>query len=239
MNSNNLKTARQEEILSKLNQNFGIKPDRILFINKRDPNDPWIPSDELESIARQVDGFKHVAVNHDKFIPERQQVVYTAMVVDKNDTSFTRTGIATIDENDEIDADTLASGRALGAALRAAGFHPYRSGSVVDFAQLRDSIEQKRTDEKLTAIEEEARSRSNDLKQIHALATKKGLIIGSNRIGYHLWLAEKYGVKTAINFDQSKRAQLINSLRNYREDNLGFEDEFGADEVQSDERFAA
>lgn len=237
--NNNLMTAEQEQILSTLKQNFGIKPERILFINPRDKNDPWIPADELESIARQVGGFKHVAVTHDKFIPERQQVAFTAIVVDKNDTTYTRSGIATVGEHADIDEDTLAYGRALGAALRAAGFHPYRSGSVVDFEQMRTQIEDKHQQEKLNVIETEASLRTNDLKQIHALAAEKGLIVGANRIGYNLWLTQKFGVRTTIQFDHLKRQQVINALRNYKDENLVFEDEFDAIDVSGEGRFAA
>ena len=74
--SNNLRTAKQEEILNKLSETFGINPDRILFINPRDQNDPWIPSDELESIARQTEGCKQISVGYDKYISETKQVIF-------------------------------------------------------------------------------------------------------------------------------------------------------------------
>jgi hypothetical protein len=218
---NNLKSQQQQEIAFELNKIFGIKPERILFLNPRDSNEPWIPADELESIARQVGGFTDITVVHDKFVTETNQVVYTATVINKTGVSFTRSGVATVGErpNDEdIDADTLASGRALGAALRAAGFHPYRSGSVVDFAEMREQIETRKFNAENQQIEDAARQRTNDLKAIHAEAEKKGLIVGKDDTLYRMWLFENFRVKTAAILDAETRARVINKLKNYRDE---------------------
>ncbi|HQU82978.1 MAG TPA: hypothetical protein PKY59_07640 [Pyrinomonadaceae bacterium] len=220
--SNNLKTQKQQEILTHLSTNFGIDEARVLFINPRDENDPWIPADELESIARQLSGFKQSSVLHDKFIPETNQIAYIATVVDKNDVTFTRSGVATIGEKPngiEIEADVLAAGRALSAALRAAGFHPYRSGSVVNFSEMKEEIEAKRIMESIPQVEHEAVQRTKDLRQIHVLAAEKGLIVIRAGVKddseYRRKLQDKFGVGTAVMLDQAHRAQVINWLKNY------------------------
>ena len=84
---------------------------------------------------------------------------------------FTHPGVATTGERPagiDIEPETLAAGRALGASLRAAGFHPYKSGSVVDFSEMRREIEIRR---KAADIEKEARIK--DINQIHAIADEK------------------------------------------------------------------
>ena len=208
------------KFLAQLNQNFGLNPERILFINPRDRNDPWIAPDELESIARQIGGFNHISVMHDKYIVETRQVVYTATVQDKHNISFTRPGVAAVGENDEIDHDTLAHGRALGAALRAAGFHPYKSGSVVDFGQMKQQIEAR-------AVAPDDGLRVKDLRQIHALAAEKGLIVGGNDTAYRMWLHEWFQVKTCIGLNPEERARVINKLKNYVNDYAAIQQEFG------------
>ncbi len=228
--SNNFKTTKQQEILDELNKRFGIEPDRIQFLNQRDENDPWIPPDELMSIARQHGGFKMVSVIHDKFVPETAQQIYTATLVDAQDRTFTRTGVATLGETPngfDIDTDTLASGRALSAALRDAGFHPYKSGSIVSLDVARQSIEDRRRNRELQKIEDEAAVRVKDLRQLHKIAEEKGLIVGQNKIAYHLWLTEKFGVRSTAMMDEANRARVINALRNYTDDFADLTDEFG------------
>lgn len=218
----NLPTTKQQEILTHLSTNFGIDEDRVLFINPRDENDPWIPADELESIARQLSGIKNSSVIHDKFIPETKQVVFMATVTDKNDVIYTRSGVATIGEKPsgfEIEAEVLASGRALSAALRAAGFHPYRSGSVVNFSEMKEEIEAKRIMDSIPQVEHVAIQRTKDLRQIHALAAEKGLIVVRDGVKddseYRRKLKEKFGVSTAAVLDENQRAAVINWLKNY------------------------
>lgn len=221
--ANEIKSAKQQEILNELNQNFGLNPERILFINPRDQNEPWIAPDELESIARQIGGFKHISVMHDKYIIETHQVVYTATVEDKNSVSFTRPGVAMVGENSDIDHDTLAHGRALGAALRAAGFHPYKSGSVVDFGQMKQQIETKR--------EGETDLRGSDLKQIHALAIEKKLIVNGNYTAYRMWLMANFSVNTTVHMDEHDRARVINKLRVYENNYADLPQEIGAESM--------
>lgn len=224
MSNNTIKTAKQQAIASSLNQKFGINEDRILFLNPRDPDDPWIPSDELESIARQTEGCQQISVMHDKFIPETNQIIYTATVVNKNGASFTHPGVATIWEKPngvDIEPDVLAAGRALGAALRAAGFHPYRSGSVVDIEQVREQIKTK-------AAEADEDLRLQDLKQIHALAAEKGLIERGNYTAYRMWLYEHFEVKTAVGLNATDRARVINALKTYINEFVTMQQETGS-----------
>lgn len=216
---NHLRTAKQQEILTHLSTNFGIDEDRVLFINPRDENDPWIPADELESIARQLSGIKNSSVIHDKFIPDTKQVVFMATVTDKNDVIYTRSGVATIGEKPsglDIEAETLAAGRALSAALRAAGFHPYRSGSVVDFREMKAEIDAKKSSDS----NEDEEQRRRDLGAIHKLAAEKNLIVVrdgnvKDLTEYRKKLHEKFGVNTAAVLDAATRASVINWLQNY------------------------
>ena len=215
-----LRTRKQQEILTNLSTNFGIDESRVLFINPRDENDPWIPADELESIARQIGGIKSTSVLHDKVIPELNQIAYLATVVDKSEVTYNRSGVATIGEKPneiDIDADTLAAGRALGAALRAAGFHPYRSGSVVDFQEMREEIKAKQIVDEHAAITDEAKVRIKVLQAIHAKAAEKNLIVGKDYSKYRVWLFEKFGVYTAAMLDVPTRASVINALDQYNE----------------------
>jgi hypothetical protein len=230
--SNEIKTAKQQEILDELNKRFGIDPERILFINARDQNDPWIPPDELMSIARQHGGFKLVSVTHDKFVGETAQQIYTATVVDALDRTFVRSGVATLGEKpngQDIDTETLASGRALGAALRDAGFHPYKSGSIVNLDAARQHLEERNRNRDLQRIEDEAALRTKDLKQIHALAGEKGLIVGNNYTAYRLFLSYKFGTLTVVGLDAATRAQVINALNNYTSGFADAQDEFGGE----------
>lgn len=215
--------------MNELNQNFGINPERILFLNPRDPNDPWIPADELESIARQTDRIEQISVMHDKYIPETGQVIYTATVVNKNGVTFTHPGVAKVGETPngyDIEADVLAGGRALSAALKAAGIHPYRSGSVVDIGLVRQQVEAKND---ARAVQEE--SRANGLRQLHAVAEKKKLKVGTNDIAYRMWLQAEFGVKTAVGFDSEKLALAIDRLNRYENPFDGLPQEVGADSM--------
>ena len=216
---NNTKTEKQQEIVSKLVSQFGIDGERILFLNARNPLEPWIPPTILEQIALQMEGYRSSSVNHDKFIPQTSQVVYTATVTDANDRIFTRSGVATAGEAneilDELDIDYLASGRALSAALRAAGFDPVKANPMVNFAD--ESASEKLPVEQY-AVESEAAQRTKDLKQIHALAAEKGLIVGGKDSNYRIWLNQNFGVITSAILSAADRARVINKLRFYEED---------------------
>ncbi len=216
-----IKTQKQQEIVSNLVNQFGIDGERILFLNSRDENDPWIPPSVLEQIARQMEGYRSSSVQHDKFIPQTSQTVYLATVTDSLDRVFTRSGVATVGEAnevlDEIDTDYLAMGRALSAALNAAGFNPVKAIKMVDF---REEAAYEKLPKKQFAVEDEAIRRTKDLGVIHALAEKKELIKtleGGVRdmTEYRRQLHAKFGTNTAAMFDASQRAAVINWLNNY------------------------
>lgn len=213
MNQEN-RTQTQKEVVSRLVTTFGIDGSRILFLNPNDPNDPWIPASQLEIIARQMEGYQNSIVRHDKFIAQTAQVIYLATVIDKGGLEFTRSGAATLGEvppgMEDYDADKLAAGRALSAALTAAGFHPCK----VDFR--RETVSQNQQNHKQFQINDEADLRLKDLRQIHALAEEKGLWIGRDDSRYREKLFENFGVKTSAILNRTERAAVINWLQNYR-----------------------
>lgn len=209
---------KREEIYFALS-NFGINRDEVLFLNEKDPTEPWLSSDQLMSIARQAGGFKTTSIQFDKYVEERGQVIYTALVVDDFDRTCSRSGVATEGENTLIDADTLAQARALKAALTGAGFNPFKAGSLV-------TIENKYAGQQLPQNQivshesiDEATLRVKDLKQINAIATAKRLKVykggGRDDSAYRTWLSENFGVNSAADADRSLRAQIINALELY------------------------
>lgn len=215
-----MRTEKQQEIISNLVDQFGIDGERILFLNSRNPNEPWIPPTILEQIALQMEGYRSSSVEHDKFIRETSQVVYVATVTDAKERVFTRSGVATVGEvneslSSEIDVEYLASGRALSAALRAAGFDPIKAQKTVNFD---DEAAYENLPKTQYQVESEAMQRTKDLRQIHALAEEKGLIVGKKDTNYRIWLTQNFGVKTSAILSESERAQVINKLRFYADD---------------------
>lgn len=216
---------RQKASLTTLRRKFGLSDaelNRCLFFY-HDQDEPWIPPDILEAIARQNGGFRQVTAIHDKYVAERQQVLYIATVVDELNRTFTRSGAAIIGEksNDvEIDVDILAAGRALNAALTAAGFNPFKAGSVVDLAAQEYSGQPLNDrEQELQRITDESTLRTKDLKQIHAIADRKGLILGGDMAKYRKWLRENFGVISAGVLDASTRTAVVNKLNEYRPEN--------------------
>lgn len=121
----------------------------------------------------------------------------------------------------DIPPEILAEGRALSSALSAAGFHPFKSASVVNLADARVAIQNRQQTQEFTGIEDKAELRKKDLRQIHALAEEKGLIVGRDDTEYRIWLTKKFGVKTAALLEDVDRTRVINALRNYKDE---FED---------------
>lgn len=214
-----IKSTKQQEIAASLATEYGIDPERILFLNPRNQNEPWIPPTLLETIARAFDDYRSSSVAHDKFIPETAEVIYIATVTDSKNRIFSRSGVATIGEGnavgDEIDANILAQGRALSAALNAAGFNPVKSAPMVDF-NVETAYENQPKQQ--FAVEDEAMLRTKDLKHIHALATDKGLIVGKDDTDYRVWLTQHFGVKTSAILSPTDRQRVINKLRTYADD---------------------
>jgi hypothetical protein len=215
-----LRTA-QKQNLEILGKNFGLSDaelNRCLFFEAKN-DEPWIPPDILEAIARKTGGFQTISSTYDQFIELLNQIVYGGLVVDAQGRSFPRSGVATIGERPggiEIDAHTLAEGRALSASLTAAGFNPFRAGSVVDLADHRTPTHSgpplNETEKQLHGLEDEGTLRRKDLAQIHALATEKKLIVGKDLTRYREWLLKFFFTKTAATLTAGSRASVIEAL---------------------------
>jgi hypothetical protein len=220
-------TEAQRKNLAVLKSTFGISDadlERVLFFSDR-PDDPWIPPDLLESIARQHGGYQEISLRFDQYIDALGLILYQAVVVDEQGRRYARSGAASLGEKPagrEIDPQTLAGGRALGAALRAAGFDPFRAGSVVSLERHRQpsySPPLSPQELELQRKEDEAQLRSKDLRQIHALAEQKGLIVGKDMSRYRAFLLDKFGTVTAGILNHTERQAVIAAINNY-----GFED---------------
>lgn len=210
-------TKTQTEIVSRLVETFGIDGNRILFLNPKNPNDPWIPVSQLEIIARQIEGYRDSEVEFDQFIEQTQQFIYKATVIDSQNRRFTRPGVATLGEKpiegEEFDPHYLAAGRALSAALKSAGFHPcevdFRRESKAEFSGPNPA--------------DVAKERQKQLGVIHEKAKEKGLIItffdGTLDVTrYKEKLLEKFGKTSAAELDESGRLAAINWLEHYTPD---------------------
>jgi hypothetical protein len=203
------RSKRQQEIAEQLAAQFYIDAARVLFLNEEKPEEPWLPAEALITIARQSGGFQAIDESYRDYIPGLNQVVHSATVVDRDGRSYTRSGVATVDEREEVSTHALAAGRAVSAALTAAGFNPLRPGAVVSAGSSQEGDTSGQADA--------ANSRNIDLKRIHTLAEQKGLIRrlpgeGVDRAGYRQLLVEKFGTNTAAGFDQAQRASLINFI---------------------------
>jgi len=209
------RTPAQQQVVQQLVSAHNIRGDRILFLNKNDSTDPWIPYDQLLTIARQSGEFNSIAAVFDQFITELRQVVWVATVVDPEGRSYTRGGVATIGETlpneEEPDEHNLAASRALKLALDAAGFNPVKAAPVVMDLKLAPGDQQ---------FVDQAESRRQDLKAIHALAQEKGLIVPLEEdpsqkdwSGYRSFLIQNFGTNTTVEMGPSIRSQVINALR--------------------------
>lgn len=214
MNTNNRRTAEQQAIVDQLGQSFEIDTEKILFLNRLKPLEPWLSYDALVAIARRSGDFSQISESYSEYIPELKQLVHTATVVDPQGRIYMRSGAATIGEklvNEEApDEHSLAAARALKAVLDAAGFNPLKAASVVEL-----KLPPK---EHLEA--DQAASRLNDLKIIHLLAAQKGLIKPheddpetNDLKPYRDWLTANFGVNTAAKLGPADRAAAINMLR--------------------------
>jgi len=206
---NKARSIQQQAVADRLAQQFDIDAERILFLNEEKPEEPWLPAESLLTIARRSGNFQTIDESFDQYIEPLSQVVHRATVIDREGMTYTRSGVATINEREEVDAHALAAGRAVGAALTAAGFNPLRPGAVVSLDLALPGGDVRQADE--------AQSRNADLRRIHAIAERKGLILplpggGWDRAGYRRLLMEKFGVNTAAMFDATQRASFINIL---------------------------
>lgn len=218
------RTAKQQEIAEQLARELDIDAERILFLNERNPAEPWLNAEALTTIARRSGMFREIDESFSQYVTALDQVIHTATVVDAEDRRYTRTGVATRGERSEIDDHGLAAGRAISAALTAAGFNPLRPGAVVSLESKRES------GGSISDQVDEARLRTKDLKQIHMLGVQKGLITllpggGRDLTKYRDLLGEKFGVRSAGAMDAETRASVINYLQQLPD---AEEDEFAA-----------
>lgn len=223
MNRKQSLTLKQEGVAKDLARRFGIDPERIYFLNEDKPDEPWLPAEALVTIARQTEDFQTIDESFDQYIGPLNQVVHRATVITKDGRTYTRSGVATIGERQDIDDHALAAGRAVSAALTAAGFHPLRPGSVVS--------DNGRQPAGAQPADDVAEQRRVDLRRIHALAEQKGLIKPRpgglwDRTAYRQFLLDNYQTNTAVGFDSVQRASLINALEQLPEAGDDVEDEF-------------
>lgn len=204
-------TLRQEQIRKELAEKFNIDPERVLFLNEKKQEEPWLSAEALVTIARQSENFQAIDEGYDQYIPQLDQIVHRATVIDKNGRSYSRCGIATVREREDVDDHALAAGRAVGAVLTAAGFNPLRPGGVVT---LDLNLGQDAGQVKVEAV----RELNLDLKQIHALAIEKGLIKhlpgGMKDVSeYRKLLKDKFGVSSSTEMAAEMRQSFINHMR--------------------------
>lgn len=204
-------TDRQRAIASELAKLHNIDADRVRFLNSDNPHEPWLPPEALITIARQSDRFKALDEGYQEFIAPLRQVVHHATFIDVGGCTFGRCGVATIDEDADLDAHDVAAGRAISRALTAGGLNPLRPGSVVELGNLNLPS---------SGNPLEVLARRADLARIHILAKQKGLIIeGAGPNGtddltkYRNQLAVWYeGARSTAGFSPEKRASVIEAL---------------------------
>lgn len=212
-----MRTPEQQAVVAMLAKNFQIEPEKILFLKREKPLEPWLNYEALTSIARKSGRFRGLSEHFSTYIQELKQLVHSATVIDSDGFQYTRSGAArlgeTLAEGDEPDEHSLAAARALRLALDSAGFDPMKAASVVPLELNLNHQEH--------AIRDEAASRLKDLRQIHSMAAQKGLIRPSDEdpakndmTRYRQWLAENFnGVGSAVGFTPASRAIAINMLR--------------------------
>jgi hypothetical protein len=208
---------QQAAIAADLARQYGIDRERIYFLNNRKPLEYWIPPDQLTVAARAVGGFQSLDERFDRFEEKLNQVFHIATVVDEQGRTFVRSGVATIGERtlagDDFDEHQLAGGRAISAALTAAGCNPFKGGEqalkpVATFADANEGSG------KAPVARQE---HNHDMAQIHILASQAGLITRDGGFvdasQYRAWLLENFNITTSVQADQATRAGIINALQ--------------------------
>jgi hypothetical protein len=232
MSTNLTRTSAQQAVVNQLVDKFGIDGSKVLFLNERDRNEPWLRARLLASIARQSGLFKVVRAEYENYIEPLNQIVYQATIVDLQDRIYSLPGVASANEkisnseeasksaagDEPINAHDLAESRSLKSTLELAGFDPFDPTSVVPLGEFNPP-----TRDEAAA---KAQSRLNDLARIHILAKEKFLIIEGagpdgkdDTTGYRNFLETHYsGVRTAVGFDALQRKSLIEALERYEID---------------------
>src|SRR5229473_2669223 len=95
-----LRTARQKEVVERLVEAFGIDGSKVLFLNAKNPDEPWLRAKQLAAIARRSQLFKVIRAEHEKVVDlgARKQVIYQGTVVDLDDHIYSLPGVATYGE---------------------------------------------------------------------------------------------------------------------------------------------
>lgn len=222
-------TALQQAKLHFLKVTYGLSDNdlaRFLFFSE-DQEIPYMPPEFKILIARKTNQFSSIEAEFSTHVGSLNQLIYKGSVIDLDGRSITRTGVATIGEKpngEEMDPHKLAENRALGQALDDFGFNPFKRSFVAIVAHVPKDAPTSPFDAPATVeASPEAQRRKADLDQIHKLAEKKGLSIklttgNYDKIGYRDWLERKFGARSVVTFDAEKRAQVINKLRLYPED---------------------
>ncbi len=217
-------TVEQKEIVNQLVNTYRIDGDRVLFLKANKPNEAWLPPDILTQIANQAALFKTIDEEYTNYIEPLGQVVHRATVIDTNDRIFARSGVASLTEErkDEqggtIDAHALAAGRAIKAALTAAGFDPTRPGSINALRPPTESTStQTSTDGAPHHVALDAQSRNANIKHLHTVAFRKGLIVVRHGVprdmtAYRNFLLELFDTETSAALTQEQFAIAINAL---------------------------
>lgn len=222
--SQSLRTPKQKEIVAQLVERFGIDGSKVLFLNEKNPDEPWLRAMLLAGIARKSGLFKVVRVEWENYIEPLSQIIYQGTVVDVDDRIYSLPGVATANEkhdridDEEINAHDLAESRALRSTLTLAGFDPFDPTSVVHLGEFKSA--------QRDVAAAEAESRRADLARIHILAKEKMLIIEGagpggkdDTDGYRNFLRDNYnGVRTAAGFSPTQRKSLIEALERYEID---------------------
>lgn len=215
------RTRQQQSIAEDLARRLQIDSERILFLNSRNKEEPWLPPEALTTIARQSDRFKHLDEGFQEFIAPLNQVVHHATFIDCEGNTFGRSGVATVGAFADLDAHIIAAGRAISAALTSGGINPLRPGSVVALSgETGGSIP-------VSPVLAAAESGRADLARIHILAKEKGLIVGKDYSGYRNFLRKHYdGAISVAGFDPLLRKSVIEALERFNPAGSDVPDEF-------------
>jgi hypothetical protein len=215
--------AERTSIADAIARQYGIDSERVYFLSERKPLDPWIPPDQLMTITRQVGGFQRIEEQFDTFIAALNQIVHRAVVIDEQGRAFVRSGVATLGEKTpagvELDEHQLAGGRALSAAITAAGCNPFKTNANKPgkpSIEMADDLPE----------QDGPYQREADLALIHQLAEDAGLIFPDEESGrrnveqYRRWVRETCkgmglgdNVTSVARLDQKQRACIIAALR--------------------------
>jgi hypothetical protein len=209
------RTPEQQAVVQRLVQEFGIDAEKVLFLKKGKPLEPWLNYKALTRVAKLSGRFRGLAEHFATYVEPLRQVVHSATVTDKDGFEYTRSGSATIGEQlfdgDEANADELAASRALRAALDAADFDPVNAGAQPLDLQLSAPEH---------VVADSAISRANDIKAAHKIARDKGLIRPSpddasllDMTDYRAFLTQGFNVNSMVGLKPYERAALINALR--------------------------